>query len=153
MNKRLQQFRKLFSPSDKRKFLGITILMSIAGVMEMAGLGLLAAVVVLFLNPGNCNAVRFFGYFRQIFPESSYNLFIITAITSVALLLVVKNLFSLFIVSLQSKFLCDRQNEICSRLFRNFLFADYKSFIAVSVLIFPLFLTEQPMPLDKIPPP
>ena len=130
MNKRLQQFRKLFSPADKRKFVGITLLMSIAGVMEMAGIGLLAGVVVLFLNPENARAVRLFEKFKNIFPDSSYNVFIITAISTVAMLLVLKNFFSLLIISLQSKFLCDRQNAISCRLFRNFLYADYRQFIA-----------------------
>ena len=119
MNKRLQQFRKIFTPADKRKFLGITFLMAIAGVMEMAGIGLLAGVVVLFLNPENANAICLFDSFKKLFPESNYNLFIIAAIGSVALLLVLKNLFTFFIVSLQSRFICDRQNAICCRLFGN----------------------------------
>ena len=130
MNKRLQQFRKLFSPADKRKFAGITLLMSIAGVMEMAGIGLLAGVVVIFLNPENSKAVWLFEKFRELFPSGSYNLFIITAVSLVALLLAVKNLFSLMIISLQSKFLSRRQNEISCRLFRNFLYADYRQFLA-----------------------
>ena len=132
MNKRLQQFRKIFTPADKRKFLGITFLMAIAGVMEMAGIGLLAGVVVLFLNPENANAICLFDSFKKLFPESNYNLFIIAAIGSVALLLVLKNLFTFFIVSLQSRFICDRQNAICCRLFGNFLHSDYQHFIANS---------------------
>ena len=132
MNKRLQQFRKLFSPADKRKFLGITVFMSIGGLMEMAGIGLIAGMVVLFLNPENANAVRLFAGFKKLFPNGSYNLFIITAIVLSVLLLVLKNFFTLFIISLQTKFLCNRQNAICCRLFRNFLYADYQNFLSVS---------------------
>ena len=132
MNKRLIQFRQLFSPADKRKFLGITFLMAVAGVMEMAGIGLLAGVVAIFFNPDNPRAVSALDKFQSFFPGSSYNTFIISAIGVVSLLLIIKNIFSLFIVALQSKFLRDRQNAISCRLFNSFLNADYRSFITGS---------------------
>ena len=132
MNKRLQQSRQLFSPADKRKFLGITFLMAVAGVMEMAGIGLLAGVVAIFFNPDNPQAVSVLHKFQSFFPDSSYNTFIICAIGIVSLLLIIKNVFSFFIVALQSKFLRDRQNAISCRLFNSFLNADYRSFITGS---------------------
>ena len=132
MNKRLQQSRQLFSPADKRKFLGITFLMAVAGVMEMAGIGLLAGVVAIFFNPDNPQAVSALHKFQSFFPNSSYKTFIISAIGIVSLLLIIKNVFSFFIVALQSKFLRDRQNAISCRLFNSFLNADYRSFITGS---------------------
>ncbi len=132
MNKRLQQFRLLFSPADKRKFLELTILMAIAGLMEMAGIGLLAGTVAIFFNPDNARAIALFDRFRSLFPESSYNIFIISAIGFVSLLLIIKNLFSLFIIALQSKFLRNRQNAISCRLFKSFLNAEYRDYLSRS---------------------
>ena len=129
MNKRLQQIRQLFSPSDKRKLAGIIVLMAVAGIMEMAGIGLLAGVVAIFFNPENPRATAVFSCFKSIFPDSTYNTFIISAVGSVVLLLIVKNIFSLFIIALQSNFLRSRQNAISCRLFKNFLNADYRNYI------------------------
>ncbi len=129
MKKELLIIRKLFTPRDKKKFLALTVMMAFSGIMEMAGIGLLAGAVALFLNPESGYAKKFFASATAVFPQLSYNLFVFCVISAVALLLIIKNIFSLLIISLQSKFLRRKQCELTCRFFDILLNSDYRSYI------------------------
>ena len=96
MKKYLQQFRKLFTPADKKKFLAITFLMAIAGFMEMAGIGLLAVAANIFLEPEGSFPQRLYNEFKNIFPDASQQTFTLAAICTVVVLLIAKNFFAHF---------------------------------------------------------
>ena len=125
----LAKISKLLSPADKRKFLGITLLMVLAGVMEMAGIGLLAAAATIFLEPDGFVTANLYGEFRKFFPGASQQIFTLTAISAVLLMLIIKNLFSLFIIALQSRFLHNQRNQLSCRLFVSYINADYRDYI------------------------
>ena len=129
MKRELLIIRKLFTPSDKKKFVLLTILMAFSGIMEMAGIGLLAGTVALFLNPESIYAKKSFDYARSLFSQLEYNNFVFYAISAVALLLILKNFFALFIISVQSKFLRRKQQELAERFFDMLLKSDYRSYI------------------------
>ena len=132
MKKYLQQFRKLFTPADKKKFLAITFLMAIAGFMEMAGIGLLAVAANIFLEPEGTFPQMLYGKFKDIFPAASRQAFTLAAISTVVLLLIAKNFFALFIIALQSRFLRNRQHQLSCRLFNAYINADYRHYISRS---------------------
>ena len=125
MKKYLLQFRKLFTPADKKKFLVITFLMAIAGFMEMAGIGLLAVAATIFLEPESFVSRALYGEFLKLFPDASRQSFTLAAISMVLLLLIAKNFFALFIIALQSRFLRNRQHQLSCRLFNAYINADY----------------------------
>ena len=129
MKKHLDFWRKLFSPSDKRKFIAIVLLMALAGIMEMAGVGLLAGVITLFLTPNGEYQEQLFQKFCCYFPGTTHANFVIYAVVAVVLLLVIKNLFSLFIIALQTNFLRLRQSTITCRLLNTYINADYRHYI------------------------
>ena len=122
----ISQLRKLFSPSDKRKFTGLIFLMTLSALMEMAGIGILVAAVAFFLQPDMPYTQKAFEYFSAIFPGMDQKTFIISGVLTVAILLVAKNLFALLIVHLQSKFIRAKQNELAARMFRSYLYADFR---------------------------
>ena len=129
MKRELLIIRKLFTPRDKKKFVMLTVLMALSGIMEMAGIGLLAGAVALFLNPESTYAQECFDYARSIFPQLKYNSFVFYAISAVALILILKNGFAFFIISVQSKFLRRKQQELAERFFDMLLKSDYRSYI------------------------
>ncbi len=132
MKKYLEQFRKLFTPADKKKFLAIILLMALAGIMEMAGIGLLAVAATIFLEPDGFISRNLYGEFHKFFPGASQQIFTLTAISSVLLLLIFKNMFALFIIALQSRFLRNRQHRLSCRLFNAYINADYRHYISRS---------------------
>lgn len=132
MKKYIDILRKLFTPQDKRKFLGIAFLMAVSGFMEMAGIGLLAVAANIFIEPDGGVPNLLYGEFNKLFPSASKQIFTVAAIGVVLLIFIAKNLFSLFIISLQSKFLHQRQHKLSCRLFNTFLYADYRNYITRS---------------------
>jgi len=124
----INQIRWLFSPQDKRKLLGLSLLMSLSALLEMAGLGLLLGAAALFLAPQNPAAARVHEVVAAWLPGISGNSRIALTVGAIALLLVGKNLFALWIVRLQSGFIAAKQTDLARRLFDSYLNTDYETF-------------------------
>ena len=122
------QLRRLFTPRDKRKFIGIAVLMAFSALLELAGIGLLLGAATVFLSPGSAAGEKINLLMAQFLPGTSANMRIVLAITAIALLLAAKNIFALLIVNIQSKFIFAKRWELASRMYKSFLHADYESF-------------------------
>ena len=109
----IAQLRRLFSPADKRKFIFIIMLMTISGVLELAGIGLLVGAVKIFLSPADHRKTT-----------------ILIGIAAVALLLVLKNLFALLIINIQARFIRNKQHDLTERYFRACLNSSYLYYTA-----------------------
>ena len=121
----IAQLRKLFTPKDKKRLLGVTMLMALAAFGEMLGLGLLIGMVALFLSP---DLLEKYPMVKSVFQWSklSWNYFVICWIAAAGIALGLKNLFALFVVHVQSKFIYEKQNDLVCRLYRIYLLAPYR---------------------------
>ena len=99
------QIRRLFSPGDKWKFVGITLLMALSALMELAGLGLLLGATTVFLSPGSSAGGKINSLMTQLLPGITGDMRVIIAVSAIALLLAAKNIFALLIVNIQAKFI------------------------------------------------
>lgn len=126
------QLRRLFTPRDKRKFIYIAMLMALSALLELAGIGLLLGAATVFLSPGSTAGIKVNGMMEKFLPGLSADTRVVYAIAVITLLLAVKNLFALLIISIQSKFIFAKRRELASRLYRNFLYADYESYTRLS---------------------
>jgi hypothetical protein len=81
------QIRWLFTPRDKRKLLGLSLLMALSALLEMAGLGLLLGAAALFLSPQTPAAVQFQDFFAGLLPHTAENVRIMLGVGAIALLL------------------------------------------------------------------
>lgn len=124
----INQIRWLFSPQDKRKLVGLSLLMALSALLEMAGLGLLLGAAALFLTPQNPAAGQLQQMSAALLPGIPENGRIALTVGAIALLLAGKNLFALWIVKLQSRFIAAKQSELAQRLFDSFLDTDYETF-------------------------
>ena len=121
----ITKIRKLFTPEDKKRLLGVSFLMAIAALGEMLGLGLLIGMIALFLSP---DLLEKYPVLKDIFQWSglSWNFFVICWVAFAGLALVLKNLFALFVVYVQTKFIYDKHYGLVCRLFRTYLQASYR---------------------------
>ena len=122
------QIRRLFSPGDKWKFVGITLLMALSALMELAGLGLLLGATTVFLSPGSSAGGKINSLMTQLLPGITGDMRVIIAVSAIALLLAAKNIFALLIVDIQAKFIFAKRQELASRLYKVFIHADYESY-------------------------
>jgi ABC-type bacteriocin/lantibiotic exporter with double-glycine peptidase domain len=128
MRKFFGQLRWLFSPRDKKNFVLLSVLMALSALLEMAGLGMLVGAATLFLSPDTPAAQQVNDFLLKALPDISEPGRIIIAVAVIALLLAGKNLFALWIVRKQSKFIAAKQSELAERLFKTYLYAENEAF-------------------------
>ncbi|MBE6389412.1 MAG: ABC transporter ATP-binding protein [Lentisphaerae bacterium] len=128
----ISHLRWLFAPRDKRKLIFIALLMAVSALLELAGIGVLLGAVTLFLSPESPAGERFSGFMENIFPGLPEKWCITAAIGLIGVLLAGKNLFALWIVHIQSKFIFAKRSELAQRLYHGFLYSDYERFSRLS---------------------
>ena len=106
----IAQIRKLFMPKDKKRLLGVSLLMALSALGEMLGLGLLIGMIALFLSPDLLEKYPIVKELYQ-FSSLSWNAFVICWISVAGVALALKNIFALFVVYVQSKFIFDKNKD------------------------------------------
>ena len=121
----IAQIRKLFMPKDKKRLLGVSLLMALSALGEMLGLGLLIGMIALFLSP---DLLEKYPIVKELYQISSlsWNAFVICWISVAGVALALKNIFALFVVYVQSKFIFDKNKELVCRLFSTYLQTSYR---------------------------
>ncbi len=120
----IDKLRYLFTPREKFQFAGIAVLMTVSALAELLGVGVLVAVVAIFLNPDIFESNRYLHpYF--VWTGLSYNTFIILHLSLIGIGLVLKNVFALWVVYLQSCFIYRKQCVLAVRLYQTYLLAPY----------------------------
>ena len=125
----LQKLRILLTRRDKFSLVCLVIFTAVSAAWEVAGIGLLIPVVAAVVNPELLAQNRYLAFFYEISPFKEQRSFIIFTAALVVANFALKNLFSYWVLKLQSKLIYRKQHELNVRLFRSFICADY-SFIA-----------------------
>ena len=120
MVRMIAQIRKLFTPRDKKRLLGISLLMALAAFGEMLGLGLLIGVIAFFLNPELLQKYSVLNSFWH-WTNLDWQNFVICGVVGVALLLGLKNIFALFVFCKNHQAFCVAVNSM-NCLVRKLLF-------------------------------
>ena len=128
----IDQLRWLFDPKDKRKFISITFLMALSALLELLGISILLGAAAVFLSPQSEIACRTSQIMAALLPGIPERYHIALAIAAIGILLAAKNIFAAWIVSLQSRFIFAKRNELAKRLFKTYLSADYETFSRLS---------------------
>ena len=123
MFKIINKLRILLSPADKWKLLGITGLMTISALAEIAGIGLILPIIAVFTKPELITQNKILNFYAGLIGGgSTQRLLIITAIL-IVLVYVSKNLLSFCVICLQANFVSKKESELTVRLFSTYLHA------------------------------
>ena len=121
----IQKIRLIMTRKDKFALLGVTLLMTISALLEMAGIGVLVAVVSIFLAPDMAKSGSVMQSVAELINKWSDAYGIVTVLAATALLFVLKSLFSLGIIELTSKYIFGKQRDFAIRLYQSYLKSDY----------------------------
>ena len=123
MFKIINKLRILLSPADKWELLGITGLMTISALAEIAGIGLILPIIAVFTKPELITQNKILNFYAGLIGGgSTQRLLIITAIL-IVLVYVSKNLLSFCVVCLQANFVSKKESDLTVRLFSTYLHA------------------------------
>lgn len=125
MKKIFLSILKLLSPADRFQLLGIALLSTVAALWEVIGIGLMIPVVAAIVNPELLEQNFYLRKFYELSPFQEHNAFMVYTAVLTVINFLLKNLFTLWVIKLQSTFIFRKQQEWSDQLFRKFLAADY----------------------------
>ena len=120
-----KKFLKFFGKGKKLKLFFFFILATIAGLLEFVGISLIYPFVMAIINPGEISK------YIELLPQHFQNLspFIIAIFIGICamLIFVLKNLYMVMFIHIQSKFLQNWAKSISEYFMDYFLYAPYKN--------------------------
>lgn len=121
------KFIKYYGKGRKFKLFGFFILSLIAGFLEFIGISLIYPFVLLIIKPQSVVYTKYYSNFSAFFHLHNVliNAFILGII--VTLLFIAKNLFTIFYLYLQNKFVNNWKFAISKSFMHYYLFLPYKS--------------------------
>ncbi len=124
-----QKLRKLFSRQEKFKILLLFLMMMIAAVLEVLGIGMIPAFVAVVANPTRVLEHETFGpLFQRVGIETARDLLIYGGIALVVLF-TIKNTYLLFYRYVEARFIYARRYVFSHRLMTAYLQAPYTFFL------------------------
>ena len=127
--KEFHKLRQLFSRSEKFKIIALFLMMLLAALLEVAGIGMVPAFVSIVANPQRAFEHEYFGpLLERLGIESSRDLLIYGAIALVGIF-VVKNTYILFFRYIESRFIYSRQYSFSHKLMRTYMQAPYTFYL------------------------
>ena len=133
----LQKINYIFDKKQKLMFLVLGILIFIGGILETLGVGTMIPVVTVLLTPdklqstidGNETLTKICAFFN-VTNASDLTTFLLVLLMIV---FVVKNLFILFQVSVQTKFIAHNRNKMIARVMAEFLNRPYEDYLGADI--------------------
>lgn len=127
----VRKFGSILEKKEKQNALGLGIMMVIAGFMEMLSVSLLLPFVEAVLEPERIMSNATVYDLCQIFNINSKKEFLISLSVIMALLYLIKNVFLLFQIRLQNKFVYQTLFSTQQRLLKSFINRPYESFLQI----------------------
>ena len=126
------KFIKYFGDGKRLQLVGFVGLASIAGCLEFVGIALIYPFILMIIRPETVTNTSLYLKFSSLtgITEPIINALLIGFMALV--LFVLKNVYMVLFIRLQSKFLYSWQRRIAGKFMEYFLFASYKDLLKVS---------------------
>lgn len=115
----------IFSPKERVFLLRLLVLMIVGALLELVGLGLVMPVLALLTEPALMTQNGFLKTVHSLAGQMSDSHFLLLLCAVVAGVYLLKNIFLLALVRIQSRFVYRKACELGSRLFDCYLHAPY----------------------------
>lgn len=127
------KFIKYYGQGRKLKFFGFFLLSLIAGGFEFVGIALIYPFILLITKPSVVTHTKYYSDLAQFLHQENalINAFLLGFI--IILLFIFKNLFMIFNVHLQNKFISNWKISISNKFMKYYLFSPYKNILNTSV--------------------
>ena len=117
--KNFKKFISYYGKGQHYKLAGFTIMSLIAGVLEFLGVALIYPFIMLIIQPDSINLSKYINFDNNVVCGLLLGF-------SVLLIFILKNLFIIFYLYLQGKFVADWKQKIILKYMDYFLYSPYK---------------------------
>ncbi|MFS0861492.1 ABC transporter ATP-binding protein [Fredinandcohnia sp. 179-A 10B2 NHS] len=115
----------LINKNEKKKLVILLFMMIIAALFETLGIGLIVPFVGIVTNPSIIQEQASLSYIYNLFNFNSTTSFIISAVVTLLIVFIVKNLYLLLFQYAQSRVILNQQVKMSGRLFKEYLTKPY----------------------------
>lgn len=127
----LRKFMRLFSIKEKKQLVFIFFIMIIASFMEMCSVTLLLPFMEFIINPETTMQNKYVLYMYNKLGFSNTHIFFVFFAIMFALLFLIKNLFLLFQLKTQNKFVYNNLLIVQKKLLNIYLSSPYEFFLNI----------------------
>ncbi|MGB4205603.1 MAG: ABC transporter ATP-binding protein [Bacteroidales bacterium] len=124
-----QKLRRLFSRSDKIKLVIIFILMMIAAVLEVVGIGVVPAFVAVVAQPKHVMEHKYAGPVIQFLNITNQRQLLIYMSIGLIGIFLIKNIYTMFFRYVQAKFIYNRRYIYSHKLMTAYMYAPYTFYL------------------------
>lgn len=125
LRKLFVQIKELLVPEDRRRVIGVLILILVGTVLEILGVGLVLPVVVLLSQPESVSTSSTLKSLHEALGAPTHRVFILLAIGGLLFVFVVKNAFIFLSTWCQVRFLYSYQAKLAGELMAGYLNRPY----------------------------
>lgn len=126
-----KKFGKILSKHQKIRIIELGILMVIAGFMEMLSVSMMLPFVEAVMNPEKIMSNQYVLFLCNLMGIISHRQFIVILSVVMAIVYVLKNIFLLFQMTMQNRFVYGNLFITQKKLLRSFLLRPYESFLKI----------------------
>lgn len=128
----LKKFMKYFGEGKRLKLAGFTMLSFIAGCLEFLGIALIYPFILMIINPEILAESSIYLSWVEFSGISNTTINALLVGLGALILFVVKNVFMIFYMYLQTKFINNWKQSISSKFMKYYLYAGYGDVIKTS---------------------
>ena len=127
----LKKFRSILSRHQKFRIIELAILMVFGGFLEMMSVSLILPFMSAVMEPEKMMKNKIVAFVCEMFDLHSYRTFLVLLAFVLAFLFILKNVFLLFQLNIQNRFISNNQFSVQCRLLHNFINRPYEFFLGV----------------------
>lgn len=126
------KFIKYYGPGRKLKLAGFSVLSLVAGMLEFAGIALIYPFILMIISPDVVTKSALYAKFVKLtsFGDATSNALLIGLL--VLFIFIFKNVFIIFSLAMQNKFLTNWKKDLVKRFMEYYLFAPYNDILKTS---------------------
>ncbi|MBK4730651.1 ABC transporter ATP-binding protein [Oxynema sp. CENA135] len=121
----LSRLLYLFTTRERWQIVGLFILILIGAGFETLGVGLVLPFISLLESPQRVQEAGLLRWVYQVVGEPELQQFLIGSVLGFIGIYLIKNAYLTGLTYVQCRFIYDKQVELCSRLFRSYLYSPY----------------------------
>ena len=122
----IKQLKILFDKRDKLNLFCILLLILVGGFLEMLGIGLILPFLAIISKPDIIEKNKNYKFVYELFPELSYNDFIVLIGTTLIAVNLIKNIYIITSNYIQQDFLKKKKTEFATKLFKGYMERPYE---------------------------
>ena len=133
MNRTLKKLSYIFDRKQKTKFFFLGIMIFIGGILETLSVSALLPVVGVIVDSESIMENRYVKILLQFVPIEDSRTLVISLLVLMMAIYIVKNLYLLLLVYVQTKFITFSKNRLISRVLREFLNRPYEFYLDADI--------------------